>query len=86
MSEVTRILEQIREGDPLASEQLLPILYDELRTLAAQKLAQEQPGQTLQATAPFTKPIFGWSERMSGGAGRTTATSLPLRPKRCGGS
>src|SRR5205809_6544807 len=49
--EVTRILSAIEEGDPHAAEQLLPLVYDELRQLAAQKLAQEQPGQTLQATA-----------------------------------
>ena len=51
MSEVTRILSAIEEGDPHAAEQLLPLVYDELRKLAAQKLAQEKPGQTLQATA-----------------------------------
>src|SRR6187401_3440481 len=51
MSEVTRILEEIQQGDPHAAEQLLPLVYDELRRLAAQKLAQEKPGQTLQATA-----------------------------------
>jgi RNA polymerase sigma factor (TIGR02999 family) len=51
MSEVTRILSAIDQGDPHAAEQLLPLVYDELRQLAAQKLSQEQPGQTLQATA-----------------------------------
>jgi len=51
MTEVTRILAAIEQGDPLAAEQLLPLVYDELRRLAAQKLAQEKPGQTLQATA-----------------------------------
>jgi RNA polymerase sigma factor (TIGR02999 family) len=51
MNEVTRILSAIEEGDPRASEQLLPLVYDELRKLAAQKLAQEKSGQTLQATA-----------------------------------
>ena len=51
MSEVTRILNAIEQGEPHAAEQLLPLVYDELRHLAAQKLAQEQPGQTLQATA-----------------------------------
>ena len=51
MSEVTRILSAIEQGDPRAAEQLLPLVYDELRKLAAQKLAQEKPGQTLQATA-----------------------------------
>jgi RNA polymerase sigma factor (TIGR02999 family) len=51
VTEVTRILDQIQRGDPNAAEQLLPLVYDELRRLAAQKLAQEKPGQTLQATA-----------------------------------
>src|SRR5262245_47162195 len=51
MTEVTRILDAIGQGDPHAAEQLLPLVYDELRTLAAQRLARERPGQTLQATA-----------------------------------
>ncbi len=51
MSDVTRILNAIEQGDPSAAEQLLPLVYDELRRLAAQRLAQEKPGQTLQATA-----------------------------------
>jgi RNA polymerase sigma factor (TIGR02999 family) len=51
MTEVTRILTAIERGNPQAAEQLLPLVYIELRKLAAQKLAQERPGQTLQATA-----------------------------------
>jgi RNA polymerase sigma factor (TIGR02999 family) len=51
MSEVTRILSAVEHGDPHAASQLLPLVYDELRKLAAQKLAQEAPGQTLQPTA-----------------------------------
>ena len=51
MSEVTRILDAIAQGDAHAAEQLLPVVYEELRKLAAQKLAYEKPGQTLQATA-----------------------------------
>jgi RNA polymerase sigma factor (TIGR02999 family) len=51
MSEVTCILSAIEQGDPHAANQLLPLVYDELRKLASQKLAQERPGQTLQATA-----------------------------------
>jgi len=51
MSDVTRILSQIESGDPAAAEQLLPLVYNELRKLAAAKLANEKPGQTLQATA-----------------------------------
>jgi RNA polymerase sigma factor (TIGR02999 family) len=51
MNEVTRILSAMEEGDPHAAAQLLPLVYDELRRLAAQRLGQEKPGQTLQATA-----------------------------------
>src|SRR3982750_4761512 len=51
MSEVPRILSQIESGDPSAAEQLLRLVYEELRKLAAAKLAQEKPGQTLQATS-----------------------------------
>src|SRR5262249_44213521 len=51
MNEVTRILSAVEQGDPHAAEQLWSVVYDELRQLAAQKLAQEKPGQTLQATA-----------------------------------
>jgi RNA polymerase sigma factor (TIGR02999 family) len=51
VSEVTSILNAMARGEPDAASQLLPLIYDELRRLAAQKLAQEQPGQTLQATA-----------------------------------
>jgi RNA polymerase sigma factor (TIGR02999 family) len=51
MHEVTRILSAIEQGDPQAAERLLPLVYDELRRLAAEKMAQEKPGQTLQPTA-----------------------------------
>ncbi len=51
MSEVTRILRQIEQGEPLAAERLLPLVYDELKKLAAARLARERPGQTLQPTA-----------------------------------
>ncbi len=51
MSDVTRILSQIHDGDPLAAEQLLPLVYEELRKLAAAKMSREKPGQTLQPTA-----------------------------------
>src|SRR5436305_5116446 len=51
MSDVTRILSALEQGDPSAAAQLLPLVYDELRRLAAQKLAHESPCQTLQATA-----------------------------------
>jgi hypothetical protein len=51
MNDVTRILSAIEQGEAQAAEQLLPLVYDELRKLAAQRLAREKPGQTLQATA-----------------------------------
>ena len=51
MSNVTQLLEAIEQGNPQAAEQLLPLVYDELRKLARAKLGQEKPGQTLQATA-----------------------------------
>ncbi len=51
MNEVTRILNAIEQGDSHASDELLPLVYDALRRLAAEKMAQESPGQTLQATA-----------------------------------
>jgi hypothetical protein len=53
MADVTRILSAIERGDPQAAEQLLPLVYDELRKLAAQKPAHEKSGQTPQATALF---------------------------------
>ena len=71
MNDVTHILSAIEQGDPRAAEQLLPLVYDELRKLAAQKLAQEKPGQTLQATALVHEAYLrlvgaqdpGWSSR-----------------------
>ena len=63
MNDVTQILSAIEQGDPQAAEQLLPLVYDELRRLAAQKLAQEKPGQTLQATALVHEAylrLVGW--------------------------
>jgi RNA polymerase sigma factor (TIGR02999 family) len=73
MSEVTRILSAIEQGDPSAAEQLLPLVYDELRKLAAAQMAQEKPGQTLDATAlvheaylrlvPGGKPHTAWQSR-----------------------
>jgi RNA polymerase sigma factor (TIGR02999 family) len=72
MSDMTQILSAIEQGDPHAAEQLLPLVYDELRKLAAQKLAAEKPGQTLQATALVheaylrlvgDKPDVHWNSR-----------------------
>src|SRR5947209_15877823 len=67
MSDVTQILGQIEAGDEHASEKLLPLVYDELRKLAAAKLAHEQPGQTLQATALVHEAYM----RLIGDAGQT---------------
>src|SRR5262245_13320855 len=70
MSEVTQILAKIESGDPTAAEQLLPLVYEELRRLAAQRLAQENPGQTLQATAlvheAYLRLVDGNSQKWSG--------------------
>src|SRR4051812_27709677 len=73
MSDFTRILTAIEQGDPSAAEQLLPLVYDELRTLAARQLAPEKPGQTLHPTArvheaylrlvPGAKPQAAWQGR-----------------------
>jgi RNA polymerase sigma factor (TIGR02999 family) len=66
MSEVTRILSGLEQGDPTAADQLLPLVYDELRKLAAQKMAQEAPGQTLQPTALVHEAylrLFGKGEK-----------------------
>jgi RNA polymerase sigma factor (TIGR02999 family) len=68
MNDVTRILSAIDRGDPQAAEQLMPLIYDELRTLAARSLAQEKPGQTLQATALVHDAYL----RLVGAAGQTS--------------
>jgi RNA polymerase sigma factor (TIGR02999 family) len=65
MSDVTRLLSAIERGDPRAAERLLPLVYDELRHLAARRLAREAPGQTLQATALVHEAFL----RLVGGAG-----------------
>ena len=78
MSDVTRILSQIDSGDPQAAEQLLPLVYDELRRLAAAKLAHEKPGQTLQATALVHEAYL----RLIGGGARDSGlgTSVKCKP------
>jgi RNA polymerase sigma factor (TIGR02999 family) len=73
MNEVTHILSAIEQGDPAAAEQLLPLLYHELRRLAAQKLAQEKPGQTLQATALVHEAYL----RLVASPGRKSGESPP---------
>jgi RNA polymerase sigma factor (TIGR02999 family) len=67
MDAITQVLNAIEQGDPLAAEQLLPLVYDELRKLAAEKLAQERPGQTLQATALVHEAYLRLVRPVSGG-------------------
>ena len=76
MSEVTRILSAIEQGDQQAAEQLLPLVYNELRKLAAQRLAQENPGRRCKPRRWSTKRICAWSVMMAGNAGTIVATSL----------
>ena len=86
MCDVTRILSKIEAGDPSAAEQLLPLVYEELRKLAAAKMAQEKPDQTLQATALVHEAYL----RLVGDArqscpGTPGDISSRRRPRRCGG-
>ena len=60
MAQVTRILSRIEQGDPIAADELLPLVYAELRKLAAAKMAREQPGQTLQPTAKQELRVDLW--------------------------
>src|SRR5262245_47943757 len=73
MSEISRLLTAINQGDSLAAEQLLPLVYDELRQMAARKLAHEKPGQTLQATALVHEAYL----RLAGDQGPTTKDQGP---------
>src|SRR6516165_9990652 len=79
MSEVTHILSAIEQGDPHAAEQLLPLVYDELRKLAAARLAKEKPGQTLDATAlvheAYLRLVAGEAERRWKGRGHFFAAA-----------
>jgi RNA polymerase sigma factor (TIGR02999 family) len=83
MSDVTRILSAIEQGDPKAANELLPLVYDELRKLAAQKLAQEKPGQTLQATAlvheAYMQLVDAESSRQWHGRGHFFAAAEAMR-------
>ena len=86
MTEVTRILHQIHHGDPSAAEHLLPLVYDELRKLAAEKLAQEKPGQTLQATALVHEAYLRLVDVDARSTGTVAGTSSPPRPRPCAAS
>ena len=86
MSEVTHILSAIEQGDPHAAAQLLPLVYEELRKLAGQKLSQEKPGQTLQATALVheaymrlvdTEKAQPWTSRGDNPVGRSPRSDTP---------
>ena len=84
--DVTRILAAAQQGDPTAAALLLPLVYDELRKLATARMAEEKPGQTLQATALVHEAYV----RLVGGSGRrpgtTGATSSPPPPRPCAAS
>ena len=83
MSDVTRILSQIESGDPAAASQLLPLVYDELRKLAAAKLAHEQPGQTLQATALVHEAYLRLVGNQEPGIRSQEPAEQPLAPDPC---
>ena len=83
---MTLILSRIEQGEPQAAEQLLPLVYEELRKLAAAKMAQEKPGQTLQATALVHEAYIRLVDTRRPSTGTVADISLrqPRRP--CGGS
>ena len=85
VSQVTHILEAIQQGNPKAAEELLPLVYDELRKLAANKMASERPGQTLQPTALVHE---AWLRLVGTGhsSSRTARIALPQQPRPCGAS
>ena len=86
MNEVTRILSAAQQGDAGAAAQLLPLVYDELRKCAAQRLAGRSPAKRFRRPPWSTKPISAWSTRPRIATGTIAATSSPPRPRRCGGS
>ena len=84
MSDVTRILDRVQQGDPQAAEELLPLVYEELRKLAAHKMANEAPGHTLQPTALVHEAGFA-SRALNRNRGTIAAISSRRR-KPCGAS
>ncbi len=84
MTDVTQILNAIQQGDPSASDQLLPLVYDELRILARQRLSNEKPGQTLQATALVHEAYLRSWGTTKNRVGTIAVTSLRQPPRRCG--
>ena len=86
MNDVTLILSAVEQGEPQAADRLLALVYSELRQLAAQKLAREKPGQTLDATGLVHEAYVRCSvARESSNTGTVRATSLQQRPRPCGG-
>ena len=87
MSDITHILAKIESGDPLAAEQLLPLVYDELRSLAAAKLCTRNRVRRCRRRHSCRRgvPAFDRSDRAAA-VGQSRYISLPLRLKRCGGS
>ena len=86
MGDVTRILADIERGDRHAAGQLLPLVYDELRKLAAARLAREAPGQSLQATALVHEAYLRLVGADPTSPSTAAATSSPRRPRRCAAS
>ena len=86
MGDVTRILAEIERGDRLAAGQLLPLVYDELRQLAAARLAREAPGQSLQATALVHEAYLRLVGSDPDKPFAAAATSSPRRPRPCAAS
>ena len=86
LGDVTRILADIERGDRHAAGQLLPLVYDELRKLAAARLAHEAPGQSLQATALVHEAYLRLVGRDPDRPSTAAATSSPRRPRRCAAS
>jgi DNA-directed RNA polymerase specialized sigma24 family protein len=87
MSDVTRILNAVEQGDPKAAEELLPLVYDELRRLAAAKMANEKPGQTLQPKALVHEAwvrLLGLAQEPRRGKAGAIFSEQPRKP--CGGS
>ncbi len=85
MTDVTRILSAIEDGDAQAAEQLLPLVYEELRKMATAKMVQEKPGQTLQATALVHEAYLRLVDGEKAQHWNSRGISLERQPRRCGG-
>ncbi len=85
MNDVSRILSAIEQGDPMAADELLPLVYEELRKLAADRVGREAPGQTLQATALVHEAYLRLVGQAPNSIGKTPAIFSPPQRKRCVG-